>query len=343
MEAKTASKRQKKTYITVLSVLAGFAVVALHVNSFWTFRKSWGWVVTDFVESLFYFAVPVFFMITGATLIDYRKRYTTKEFLKKRIKRTVIPFLIWSIIGIIFYQAKGGAWTGVRDAISGVFTCRYVSIYWFFPALFAVYLLIPFVSLIPENKRKEAFKYAIGACLIVNIALPFVLKLLGIQHNADFMFPLGGYAIYILMGYWIDNYPIPLRWRKGIYICGLAGFLVHFFGTWILSFQAGEIVELFKDYLSLPCVVYSAAIFLWFKNLKDEKVLNKLGRVAKPLAPLAYGIYLVQWFVLQMIAMSGWVNVNSVFYTFWGTIMVYGICAGIVYVLSKIPLLRNIV
>ncbi len=32
------------------------------------------------LEVSFYWAVPVFFMLTGVTLLDYRKRYSTKVF-----------------------------------------------------------------------------------------------------------------------------------------------------------------------------------------------------------------------------------------------------------------------
>ena len=54
------------------------------------------------IESVFYSAVPVFFMITGATLMDCRKRYSTAVFLKKRFTRTVIPYLGWVLFELVF-------------------------------------------------------------------------------------------------------------------------------------------------------------------------------------------------------------------------------------------------
>ena len=41
----------------------------------------------------FFWTVPIFFMLNGATLFDYRSRYSTKEFLLQRAKRVLIPFL----------------------------------------------------------------------------------------------------------------------------------------------------------------------------------------------------------------------------------------------------------
>lgn len=89
-------------YISLASVLSAIAVVYMHTNScFWDFSTSRYWITANMIESIFYFAVPIFFMISGAMLIDFNKRYSLKEFFKKRIKKTVIPFIIWSFIGLI--------------------------------------------------------------------------------------------------------------------------------------------------------------------------------------------------------------------------------------------------
>ena len=69
-------KKNYILYFDLLNIFACFAVVALHVNgAVHTFAKTRNWVSCMFIEALFYFAVPVFFMLTGATLINYRKRY----------------------------------------------------------------------------------------------------------------------------------------------------------------------------------------------------------------------------------------------------------------------------
>lgn len=84
-----------KKYITVLSVLSCIAVVYLHINDcFWNFSYENYWISANIIESIFYFAVPVFFMISGCTLIDYRNKYSTKIYFKKRINKTLIPFII---------------------------------------------------------------------------------------------------------------------------------------------------------------------------------------------------------------------------------------------------------
>lgn len=99
---------KRKEYIQNLSVISAFAVVMLHTNGvFWKFSYERYWVTANVIESVFYFAVPIFLMISGVTLIDYSKRYSTKDYFKKRIKKSVIPFILWSLLFLIYLKLLG--------------------------------------------------------------------------------------------------------------------------------------------------------------------------------------------------------------------------------------------
>ena len=127
--------KEKTNYLSLLSVISALAVVILHTNGcFWKYSSERYWFTANIIESVMYFAVPVFFMISGATLIEYRKRYSTKEFFQKRIRKTLIPFLCFSIIGL-FYQLYMG-YIQVSDlnfwtVIDGILNVKYNETYWF--------------------------------------------------------------------------------------------------------------------------------------------------------------------------------------------------------------------
>lgn len=81
----------------LLNIIACFSVICLHHNGLvHGYDGSNAWYGALAVEVLFYFAVPVFFMLSGATLMRYSDRYDTKTFFRKRLKRTLIPWLVWS-------------------------------------------------------------------------------------------------------------------------------------------------------------------------------------------------------------------------------------------------------
>ena len=61
-------------YLDILNVFACFSVLMLHHNGIVHYYNvfSTAWKESLIFEVVFFWAVPVFFMITGATLLDYR-------------------------------------------------------------------------------------------------------------------------------------------------------------------------------------------------------------------------------------------------------------------------------
>lgn len=196
---KRANDKQYVMAYDILNIISMIAVVILHVNNavWWMPVNQPSWKGCLAIEVLFYWAVPVFFMLTGTNLIDYRKRYSTKVFLKKRFDKTVIPFLFWSIISIpwgIFqeHSINGQDINSVRNIIDVVFHAKAMSIYWFFLPLFTIYLCIPLISLIPEAERKKACQYYIVYSFLMSSLFPPLCTILGIQFNNNLFCGLNG-------------------------------------------------------------------------------------------------------------------------------------------------------
>ena len=339
-----------KKYITVLSVLSCIAVVYLHINDcFWNFSYENYWISANIIESIFYFAVPVFFMISGCTLIDYRNKYSTKIYFKKRINKTLIPFIIWSMLALlymIFIQSNtsmldGGVVASVRHILGLFFNAQILNIYWFFLPLFSIYLCIPALSLIPENVRQKIFRYLLIATFIFNISIPFLFRLLKIAYNEENnleILMVGGYLFYALAGYYIDQYPIRKKFRYIIYILGILGLLVHMGGTWLASYYTGNINSTFKGYLNMPCVMYSVSIFVLFKYIDTSKFIDRLHRVTKFFADSSFGVYLMHWFIIDIFLRNSTVDYRNIFYRLFGGIGVF-----LTKLIHKIPVLERIV
>lgn len=77
-------RKNRIIYFDVLNILAIFAVIAMHCNGIVHGNPLVrAWNSSLLVDCVFYWAVPIFFMLSGATLIKYRERYDTKHFLRK--------------------------------------------------------------------------------------------------------------------------------------------------------------------------------------------------------------------------------------------------------------------
>lgn len=344
--------KAKKQYLTVLNVIACISVVFLHANTtFWNFAPEKRWVTANLIESVFYFAVPVFFMVSGATLMNYRARYTTREFFIKRGKKTLIPFVAWSIISVLFtwgvYGADAVTWLPLTALLSDLFNTRYISVYWFFLSLFGIYLSIPVLSAIPEEKRRSVFGYGILAGVLVNVALPFLFGLTKgqLRFNYGFTVPaVSGYVLYLLIGYWIDHYPIRRIWRMALYLLGVVGFVLHFFGTWRYSVQDGAVNHFFKGYLGLPCVMYSVAVFVFFKYFPMDKLPRWVMACFNFLSGQTFGVYLIHYYIIVYISdRVPAVDMKSILFRTVGAIAIYLVSTFAVWVIQKIPVLKNII
>ncbi|WP_444240364.1 acyltransferase [Eshraghiella crossota] len=342
-------------YFDLLNIFACFAVVALHVNgAVHTFAKTRNWVSCMFIEALFYFAVPVFFMLTGATLMNYRKRYDTGAFFKKRIFKTFVPFMIWSIIGIcwsIFYT-KGMKISDINTPakfISAVINCKGMGIYWFFPALFSVYLTIPLFSLVDEDKRigkKGIFTYLILVYIVLNVLLPFVCRLTGIQWNSALnAVSCGGYVVWFLIGYLLANTDINKKFRILIYILGLIGFFMYFYLTVQNSFKTGRFDKTYAGYMNIPAIFMGTAVFVFFKygkwNFIDKH--EKAVRFVRNLSSASFGVYLIHYYLKDFSIRHFGIDPRSTLYRIVGTFIIYGLSVIIVRVIQKIPVIRKMV
>lgn len=338
---------KKINYIKYLSVISSLVVVILHTNGcFWMFNKERYWITANIIESMFYFAVPIFFMITGCTLIDYNERYNTKEYFVKRIKKTLIPFVIWSIFSVFWciYFKNEDIDTNIFSVIEGIMNTKYNTIYWFFPCLFSIYLIIPFISCIQKEKRQKIFKYSIIMAFIFNSMLPLLTKILNISYNSAYYLPtFMGYVIYILIGYYINNYDIKKKNRIIIYSSGIIGLFIHTVMTQILSFKYGYIVTTYKGYLNVPTILYSSAVFLLFKNIKNKKLTITLDYLTSIISDTTFGIYLIHYYLIDIAIKVFNVNIFSIYYRVFGGIIIFLVSSVIIKNMKKIPIVKNCV
>ena len=340
--------REKTAYLTLLSVCSMIAVVILHANvCFWSFSTEMYWVSANVIESVFYFAVPIFFMISGATLLDYRERYDTRTFLKKRALKTVIPFLFWGGFGMWFCASvlHSAEWKGVLPLINGILNVEYVGIYWFFLTLFALYGAIILLSLVPREKKVKTFGWAAAVLFATSSAIPFFLTVFhtGIHWPLDPGSPTH-YLLYIFLGYYLSRKEIRLPYRVLSYVLAAAGLLLHILGTYYTSVQAGTIVSDYKGYLNLPCVLYAVGIFLFFKQHGNRVMRAFPGKIIRVMAPYSFTVYLLHWYLLNLIRLSfanhGVMVDHALWYRLGSVFLIVPVCMLVGFIIRKTPVLR---
>lgn len=343
--------RNKNDYISFASVISAFAVVVLHTNGcFWNFSKTARyWKTANVIECVFYFAVPIFFMISGATLLDFFQRYDLREFLIKRIRKTVVPYIFWSLFGLGFqvYYLKNvdeGMVNG-NYIINGLLSGGHVNIYWFFIPLFCAYLSIPLFAALAEELRKRVLCYIAIICFLLNCAVPFIISVCRIQIKYQFSIAVGsGYLLYLILGYLLHEYEVKDKVRYSIYALGIVGLLVHILGTYRLSMAAGEIVSTYKGYTNVPCILYSVAVFLFVKYAWGGKSISVClaNRIIYFLKDYTFGVYLIHWYIIQIVIREFDVNTQSIYYRLGAPFAIVAVAIALIKLIRKIPFGKSI-
>ena len=124
--------------------------------------------ICAFYYALISAGVPMFFMLSGALLLN--RQETCSMFYKKRFKRILIPFIIWSIIVYSLsavLQPKENLLFYCKNFFTLFFTTGVNEAYWFVYMLCGFYLLTPLCKMvIPKIKHP-----GIGLLLFIGIYL----------------------------------------------------------------------------------------------------------------------------------------------------------------------------
>jgi surface polysaccharide O-acyltransferase-like enzyme len=255
-----------------------------------------------------------------------------------------IPYIAWCMISVLYALASNrfmGASYSVsfRAILSNFITPTYVHAYWFFPAIFGIYLSIPaFACLKP---REKCFDYLILCALLFNSLAPLLSSMAGIAWNYDFVPSAAlGYAVYPLLGWRLTHIELTARQRHGLYLAGVLAWLVQFSGTALLSNPETGISTVFKGYQNLPAVIQAAAVLIFVKQIHWGK---RVSRIAAELSKYTFGVYLLHCYPVFILPAIAGFSDALVSWKIVGAFAIFASCCVITAIMQHIPIIRRIV
>lgn len=261
--------------VDLLRVTACFMVVLLHVSALNIHEFGPKWWAANLWDSLSRACVPLFFMISGATLLP--KSETVSVFLRKRAGRILAPLLLWSVFYLWWLQYNGvdtGNW--IVAIVSGP-TMYHL---WYFYAVIGIYMFVPIMRKFYQGSTDGEKIWFLSVWFLVASVYPMAKTLyLGTQcgpfgqciiPEAERLYEtygfsyFGGYMGYMFLGAFLKE----RRARAGV---GFAAFLMATAGTatatYLQSVKSGQPCEFFFLYFSPLIVVAAVAIFYTFIGL----------------------------------------------------------------------------
>lgn len=328
-------------YFDVLNIAACFAVIFLHHNGIvHGFTNTLAWRESLIVECAFYWAVPIFLMLSGANLLNYRSKYSTSEFFKKRIIRTVIPWLFWSIVMLIWKVSIDSFVLekhSVTYILGLIFNYKIETKYWFFGSLFACYLAMPVFSLLCNNRK--ILWYVVGLNFIFISCLPAIRNWTGISWNMNVPV-VGDLIIYVLLGYLLSTEEITSKQRRIMYLCGIVSLIFRYVYVYIFSVKSGQTDVTIKGYRMFHAVFLAVAVFEFAKTIEWKKYLpGKLIKKLPEISSCSFGIYLIHPIVMYYEQTIFQIPKEGHIWRILMAACTYVVSFVIVFILKKIPLL----
>ena len=320
-------------YFDLLNVICCLSVVMMHYSQLVHYTDIS--LCQNITDTIYLFAVPVFFMLSGATLFNYRNRYSTKTFFKRRINRTFIPFIFWSIIWFIicvFVQSKT-SFLSLKGCIDGFINTRFNGVYWFFFPLFALYLEIPMLSLLAASKEGEKMLYFLTVILIsFEAIINPLLKGLSIQLNSTFVNGIALPTLYGILGYILSTKDIDKSFRYILY--GSSVILLAtkiYLSTYYPDLNIWSLTD-------IATLTEASTIFVFIKYIK---IPNNLYSIVHQLASFSFGVYLVHILILytEKRLLFQYINVYSFGWRVPMALVTYLLSIGLVILLKKIPVI----
>lgn len=343
MDRSQLKSKDRVLYFDILNIVATFGVIMLHCNGrAHTYSETLAWYQALLVEVFVYWPVPIFFMLSGATLIRYRDRYTTIDFFKKRFLRTGIPFVIWSVISALI-KGINPFEIGLISFFNKFITIGIENVYWFFIPLFAVYLSMPVLSLLADNRR--ILWYMAGGSFLLSSFIPLVIGYLGFWWNYSLtMLTCGGYLMYAILGYLLATEELSKPKRIILYLLGIFGAVLRYVMTVLGSRRDGVIYKGFFSYTAYYAVFLAVAVFVFAKSsrlIERIKLSPRFVLVIKTVSGCSFGIYLTHMIIYN--TLSKYLQTACWEWRLLVPFLIYAIGLIGVWVLKKIPVVKYIV
>lgn len=324
----TDTKSGRIAYYDVLRILAMFAVIVTHVSAtYWYTSDIRGsdWLAMNIWDSVFFWAVSIFIMISGALLLDPTKDIQYPRFIKKNVCRIVLGFLVWSFIYAV-YVLKSSPDINGGTAFSIQFIAGHYHLWYIFMIL-GLYLLLPILRLMTPNRKIT--RYFLLLSFVFTFFVPTIrelstqfFKITGASTastltnamfsawtDINFFYTLG-YVPHFVLGYYLSTAALGKKMRIAIYTLGLLSFFAAPYLSWKIALAIDTRYSFF-GHTYLVTLFQAVAIFVSVKQLSQRFAFSRI-KWLKYVSDRCFLIYLMHALVLEVL--DKYFQVNSLLF-----------------------------
>lgn len=337
----------------LLRVIAIFFVIVGHVTSVglrFCEPATGAWMTNAILNGISHWAVPAFFMISGALFLDPKKELPTKQLYKKNILRMVFCVVVWGMLYSLLDQYLYGTVSAksILIAAYGLISGNTGYHLWFLYTLIMLYIAVPIFRVITRHATKRQLEYALVVwcvfSLIVGQANDFASEF-GFDGALSLYVPfvITGYGGYFIIGHYLNVYPLKNVAKRVCYVLAILAVCAVCGGKWLFSLNESTRNLPIEEPLGIFSCLIAVAAFTAAQSVSASGVGT---RVLSFLGKRTFGIYLVHVFFISLIYHIWNVKPDycqPVLAVLMSSVGVFSASLLVSWIFSKIPLLRKLV
>lgn len=303
---------ERDTSIDLIKVIAIIGVVTIHtcIGGYSYPIGSWNWSTSLFWGSITRASVPLFFMCSGALLLDPHREVSLKKLYSKNILRVLTALFFWAMLYKIFYLLTEGTFSlhTIFAAIKEVALFKQEDHLYYVHIILLVYVFLPITRAFVRAADEKLMKYALALWFVLGILFPTVKVfwpfslLVGIplQWMLNMTYASIGYG---MLGYYLKHHNFkPLHYI----ITGFIGFILLFSATWYESVRQGAFYQHFLEGMTCGVAFLAVGIYGICMILVEMREFSlKIRRALFYGSKASFGIFLVHIFFLKMFPSFG--------------------------------------
>ncbi|KRE97075.1 hypothetical protein ASG89_29905 [Paenibacillus sp. Soil766] len=323
--------------------IAVIAVIVIHVTSITLTKMApdqFTFIASVILNQLSRFCVPAFLFVSGVLAFHSYKRHNYSLLIKGKIKDLIVPYVVWTILGLIFFLSFSSNYKGIIMIFltgNGPFYQLY-----YIPLLFQMFVLLPFIIKLAGSKR-----------IVISILLVNILMYVGYQTlllGAVFSDDIVGSASSILQStfvVWISYFCMgvfaalyysqlllfiklkPKAFFVAIYVMSAVALIADAYLGFSSDKQMGAM-----GHFRLTVMIYSfatMALLVKFGMTYKSNLFTYLHRNS-------FGIYLIHVAVIKVIFMLSSIFFSNLFFIMLSTLITLFVSYGCVELIKRTPI-----
>lgn len=346
--------------LDLLRIIAIAAILLIHTSGGYLVYNSFNngahwWIVSVSYSSFLKWASGVFVMLSGAFLLNEDKSKDIWKFIKHRIIRIFVPFVIWAFIYKMIMNPgfiSDFNILSIKYFLKDIYSGNVEYHLWFIYMLFILYLLTPIFSAIVNHSNKNLKYYFLGLWLVFNFFPGYISKFKEIQFGSEYYLEFVKYSGFYILGFTLKNIKTNYKWWLILGFIGLS--LINVYGTYNLSHLHGYNDYFFLNRLNITNILNAIFLFVFFNSLNLK--VNKGSFSYKLLVNMSlvsYGIFLNHVLILHIFRSGkyGFLICTHDFLgneiaPFWGSLVLFTftfiLSSILALVLGQIPILKKL-